>query len=252
MDISGAARTQTKRIPINVYNDKGIELNLELNPSIAEITVPIYPIKEVGVDIPITGEVMEGYEIKEIRIEPNTVLIAGKEDILSNIDTVRCEPISVEEADANIYLPAEFIQGNYYIIENVNPRIEVEIEKIISKDLIYNIEDIEYKNIPEGLKVEEVEVESDFILVTIEGISSVVNQVSKEDILLTADLTEGVEGSNIVEFQIDTNIELNSFEISPLEGNATLTIDTETEETDGNQNDQDNENPEQIEDEVVQ
>jgi len=244
MDISGAAQTLTKRIPINVYNDKGIELNLELNPAIAEITIPIYPIKEVEVDIPITGEVKEGYEIKEIRIEPGTVLIAGKQDRLSNIKTVRCEPISVEEADANIYLPAEFIQGNYYIIENVNPRIEIEIEKIISKDLIYNIEDIEYKNIPEGLEVGEVEVNSDFILVTIEGISSIINQVSKEDIVLTADLKEGVQGSNLVEFQIDTNIGLNSFEIFPVEGNVILTINTETEET--------NENLEQIEDEVVQ
>ncbi len=230
LDITEASETINKRIPINIYNDKGIELNLETNPSIAEITVPIYPIKEVEIDIPITGEVMEGYEIKNINIEPKTVLIAGREDIINEIEKIRCEAISVEGAENNIYSPAQFIEGNYYIIESVNPRIEIEIEEIVTKDLIFNVDDIEIINIPEGLSTDNIEMSNEFILVTVEGFSSVINQISKEDVNLIADLTEGLEGPNIVSLELETDIEISNYVMDPTEVTINL-IENGNQET---------------------
>ncbi len=225
LDITEASETINKRIPINIYNDKGIELNLETNPSIAEVTVPIYPIKEVEIDIPISGEVMEGYEVKNINIEPKTVLIAGREDIINEVEKVRCEAISVEGADDNIYLPAKFIEGNYYIIESVNPRIEIEIEEIVTKDLIYNVDDIEVINIPEELSLDTIEIPNEFILVTVEGFISVLNQISKEDVNLEVDLTQGIEGSNTVSIELVTDIEISNYEMNPAEATVNLIID---------------------------
>ncbi len=229
IDITEASEIINKRIPINIYNDKGIELNLETNPTIAEVTVPIYPIKEVEVDIPITGEVMEGYEVKNITIEPKTVLIAGREDVINEVEKVRCEPISIEGAENNIYSPAQFIEGNYYIIENVNPRIEIEIEEILTKDLIFNVEDIEVMNVPEGLSLDNIEISNEFILVTVEGLSSIVNEISKEDVNLTADLTEGLEGPNTISIELETDIEINNYEMIPTEATINLIVNENTE-----------------------
>ena len=236
MDITGATESLTKKIPINIYDDKGLELNLEDNPSI--------------VDIPLTGDIREGYGIKEVRIEPKTVLIAGREDVLQDIEKVRCEPISVEEADSNIYLPAEFIEGNYYIIESVNPRIEIEIEEIITKNLIYNAEDIEVVNLPEELKVETIELDTEPITVTAEGLSSIVNQISKEDLILTADLSEGIEGVNSVEFTIETEVNINSYVIEPIQGNVTLSLNEVIDENNSDNNNENN-NENNPEDEVI-
>ncbi|MDW7667473.1 MAG: CdaR family protein [Bacillota bacterium] len=229
IDITEASETITKRIPINIYNDQGIELNLATNPSIAEVTVPIYPIKEVEIDIPIIGEVMEGYEVKNITIEPKTVLIAGREDVINEVEKVRCEPISVEGAQSNIYSPAQFIEGNYYIIENVNPRIEIEIEEIITKDLIFNVDDIEVMNIPEELSLDNIEISNEFILVTIEGLSSIVNEISKEDVKLIADLTEGLEGPNNISIELETDIEINNYEMIPTEVTVNLIVNENPE-----------------------
>lgn len=229
LDISGESKTLNKKIPINVYNDKGIELNLEINPSIAEVTLPIYPIKEVEIDIPITGEVMEGYEVKSITLEPKTIRIAGREDILNQVEKVRCETINIEGADDNIYSPAKFIDGNYYIIENVNPRIEIEIEKIITKDLIYDLDDIQITNIPEDLSLDNIEISKEILSVTIEGINSVINQVSKEDIKLIVNMTEGIEGNNNVIIDLETDEEINSYEINPAEATVYLVVEENTD-----------------------
>ena len=230
LDISGESETINKKIPINVYNDKGIELNLEINPSIAEVTIPIYPIKEVEVDIPITGQVMEGYEVKSVTLEPKTILIAGREDILNQVEKVRCEAINIEGAEDNIYSPAKFIDGNYYIIESVNPRIEIEIEKVITKDLIYNIDDIQITNIPEDLSLNNIEISKEILSVTIEGISSVINQISKDDIKLIVNMTEGIEGNNDVFIDLETDEEINSYEINPSEAIVSLIIEENTDD----------------------
>jgi len=230
LDISGESETINKKIPINVYNDKGIELNLEINPSIAEVTIPIYPIKEVEVDIPITGQVMEGYEVKSVTLEPKTILIAGREDIINQVEKVRCEAINIEGAEDNIYSPAKFIDGNYYIIESVNPRIEIEIEKVITKDLIYNIDDIQITNIPEDLSLNNIEISKEILSVTIEGISSVINQISKEDIKLIVNMTEGIEGNNDVVIDLETDEEINSYEINPSEAIVSLIIEENTDD----------------------
>jgi len=230
LDISGESETINKKIPINVYNDKGIELNLEINPSIAEVTIPIYPIKEVEVDIPITGQVMEGYEVKSVTLEPKTILIAGREDILNQVEKVRCEAINIEGAEDNIYSPAKFIDGNYYIIESVNPRIEIEIEKVITKDLIYNLDDIQITNIPEDLSLNNIEISKEILSVTIEGISSVINQISKDDIKLIVNMTEGIEGNNDVFIDLETDEEINSYEINPSEAIVSLIIEENTDD----------------------
>jgi len=242
LDISGESETINKKIPINVYNDKGIELNLEINPSIAEVTIPIYPIKEVEVDIPITGQVMEGYEVKSVTLEPKTILIAGREDILNQVEKVRCEAINIEGAEDNIYSPAKFIDGNYYIIESVNPRIEIEIEKVITKDLIYNLDDIQITNIPEDLSLNNIEISKEILSVTIEGISSVINQISKDDIKLIVNMTEGIEGNNDVFIDLETDEEINSYEINPSEAIVSLIIEENTDDNFEEVNEEESEN----------
>jgi len=224
LDINQASETISKRIPINVYNDKGIELDLEINPSIAEVTVPIYPIKEVEVDIPTNGEVMEGYQVKNITVEPKTVLIAGRSEIINDINQIRCEPISIEGATENIYSPAEFIEGNYYIIESVNPRIEIEIEEILTKEITYNIDDIEAINVPEEFSIDTIEIPEESITLTVEGFASIIEELTKEDLRITADLTEGNEGANNIQLQIETDVEVENYQINPEEITVNLIL----------------------------
>ncbi len=222
-NINGASGTLEKKIPIDVYSDQGLELKLEITPDIAEIMVPIYPMKRLKIEVPVTGMVMEGYDIKSIKVEPETVLIAGDSEVINAMDHVLVEPVDVNNADSTVYNSLDIIGGNYIITEDISPVVTVEIEKIISKDFIYNLDEIEFMNIPEGYNVEITE-DKEFLMVTFTGLTSYMNETDSEDIKIIADL-EGFEGNSgqiLLKYETEREIkeiliDLESVEINLVE-----------------------------------
>ncbi len=222
-NINGASGTLEKKIPIDVYSDQGLELKLEITPDIAEIMVPIYPMKRLKIEVPVTGMVMEGYDIKSIKVEPETVLIAGDSEVINAMDHVLVEPVDVNNADSTVYNSLDIIGGNYIVTEDISPVVTVEIEKIISKDFIYNLDEIEFMNIPEGYKVEITE-DKEFLMVTLTGLTSYMNETDSEDIKIIADL-EGFEGNSgqiLLKYETEKEIkeiliDLESVEINLVE-----------------------------------
>jgi YbbR domain-containing protein len=222
-NINGASGTLEKKIPIDVYSDQGLELKLEITPDIAEIMVPIYPMKRLKIEVPVTGMVMEGYDIKSIKVEPETVLIAGDSEVINAMDHVLVEPVDVNNADSTVYNSLDIIGGNYIITEDISPVVTVEIEKIISKDFIYNLDEIEFMNIPEGYNVEITE-DKEFLMVTLAGLTSYMNETDSGDIKIIADL-EGFEGNSgqiLLKYETEKEIkeiliDLESVEINLVE-----------------------------------
>ena len=222
-NINGASGTLEKKIPIDVYSDQGLELKLEITPDIAEIMVPIYPMKRLKIEVPVTGMVMEGYDIKSIKVEPETVLIAGDSEVINAMDHVLVEPVDVNNADSTVYNSLDIIGGNYIITEDISPVVTVEIEKIISKDFIYNLDEIEFMNIPEGYNVEITE-DKEFLMVTFTGLTSYMNETDSEDIKIIADLEdfEGNSGQILLKYETEREIkeiliDLESVEINLVE-----------------------------------
>lgn len=231
-NINGASGTLEKKIPIDVYSDQGLELKLERTPDIVEIMVPIYPMKRLKIEVPVTGIVMEGYDIKSIKVEPETVLIAGDSEVINAMDHVLVEPVDVNNADSTVYNSLDIIGGNYIVTENISPVVTVEIEKIISKDFIYNLDEIEFMNIPEGYKVEITE-DKEFLLVTLTGITSYMNETDSEDIKIMADL-EGFEGNSgqiLLKYETEKEIKEILIDVESVEINLVEEGDNESSNT---------------------
>jgi len=206
-NINGASESLNKKIPIDVYSDQGLELDLEITPDIADIKVPVYPMKRVNIEVPITGLVMDGYDVKEIKVEPETVLVAGESNVINSMDHVLVEPVSIENADNTVYRSLDIIEGSYIIAEKISPVATVVVEKIISKDFIYNFDEVEFINIPEGYTLEIMD-NKEFVIASLTGLVSYMNETDIEDIRIIADL-EGFEGSSgEVELIYETQKEL--------------------------------------------
>lgn len=235
-NINGASETLDKKIPIDIYSDQGLELNLEITPDIADITVPVYPMKRLKIEVPVTGLVMEGYDVKEIKVEPETVLVAADSDVIGIMDHVLVEPVSIEKADNTVYKSLDIIEGNYIIAEKISPVVTVVVEKIISKDFIYNLDEIEFINIPEGYNV-EITQDKEFVLATLTGLTSYMNETEREDVRIIADL-EGFEGmSGQVALKYETKKEIKeivldteSIEIDLIEDGDSIEGNNNTEE----------------------
>ncbi|SHJ17651.1 YbbR domain-containing protein [Dethiosulfatibacter aminovorans DSM 17477] len=240
-NINGASGTLEKKVPIDVYSDQGLELDLEITPDIANITVPVYPMKRLKIVVPVTGLVMDGYDVKEIKVEPETVLIAGKPGIIDSMDHVLVEPVSIDEADSTVFRSLDIIEGNYIIAEKILPVATVVVEKIISKDFIYNLDEIEFINVPDGYNL-EITDDKEFVLATLTGLTSYMNETGRNDLKIVADLEgfEGVSGRVVLKYETQKEIreielDAESIEIKLVknEGNTegNDTEDTNTEES---------------------
>lgn len=216
VNLNDDRETITKSVPISVFSDTGHELPLNLNPNIVEITTPVLPTKYISINPEIQGEPKEGYKVTEVTVDPQTIRIAAYDSVINSINNALTEPLDITGAFYTISRSLNIVNNNnnYIIVEGTsNPTVKVKIEKIIKKDFIYSVSDIIYTNVPEGLQVVTEETE-DLIVVTVDGVSSIINQFSKDDLVLKADLSECEEGINNITIFSETNIDMESIEIN--------------------------------------
>ncbi|UOR10564.1 CdaR family protein [Halobacillus amylolyticus] len=128
IDVGSAEGTiEDVEAPVKVYDAQGNELNVLLDPSTVEVTVPLTkPKKTVPVSVTPQGGAPEGVIIDSITTETEEVVISGPKDVLAQIDTLSDIPVDVTEisgdqtAEIEIPLP----EG----VNSVDPKkIEVEI-----------------------------------------------------------------------------------------------------------------------------
>lgn len=231
-NVNDANDSLEKRIPIDVYSDKGLELDVRITPEIAEITVPIYPTKRVEVSVPLAIAPREGYEVTTVTIEPKDILIAAEPNALANIEHLLTEVVTYEDVTNTIYETVSIVPGNFILVENVNPVVTISIERIISKVLIFNLSEIEFVNTPEGYTVSAT-AEDQPIQVQVTGLSSFIEAVVKEDIKLKADvgLLEGDSGLIPIYFESDKTFRDVTIEFENMEVMLTETAPS-TEDTD--------------------
>jgi YbbR domain-containing protein len=223
-NVNDANDSLEKRIPIDVYSDKGLELDVRITPEIAEIIVPIYPTKRVEFSVPITINPRDGYEVTSITIEPRDVLVAAEPNVLSNMAHVLTEAVDYDDVASTLYITVDVIAGNYILVENVKPVVTINIERITSKVLIFNLSDIEFVNIPEGYTISAT-AEDQPIQIEVTGLSSLIDAVVKEDIKLKADvgLLEGEIGLIPIYFESDKTFREVSIEFENIEVMLTVT-----------------------------
>lgn len=200
-NINDATETLDKKIPIDIYSDKGLELDLKINPAIAEITVPIYPTASVDIQVPLIGQVKEGYGIKRIKLEPEALIIAAESGVISFLEYLISEPVNVDGKSANIYEALDIIGGNFILTENITPIVTIEIEKIMTQTLSYSWDEIAFENIPEGYEIEKP-MEFEDIIMTVGGLASDMENLTKEDFIISVDLTgfETLEGEVLLTY----------------------------------------------------
>jgi YbbR domain-containing protein len=223
-NVNDANDNLEKRIPIDVYSDKGLELDVRITPEIAEIIVPIYPTKRVEFSVPLTINPRDGYEVTSITIEPRDVLVAAEPNVLSNMAHVLTEALDYDDVASTLYLTVDVVAGNYILVENVKPIVTINIERVTSKVLIFNLSEIEFVNVPEGYTILAT-AEDQPIQIEVTGLSSFIDAVVKEDIKLKADvgLLEGEIGLIPIYFESDKTFREVSIEFENIEVMLTAT-----------------------------
>lgn len=122
------------------------------------VELPVYPVKEVPIDIEsvksTTKGLAAGYQIINVSLDPQTVKVAGKQEDIDKITSVSLEPITLDQAaedaavEANVVLP----DG---VVATVPSKVQVKFtisQPEIEKE--YAGKKIAYKNLGDGLDVQ--------------------------------------------------------------------------------------------------
>lgn len=202
--VAGATGSISGNYPVRIIDDTGKERSSELRsitPETVGVSVPVYPTKTVSLVPNIEGMIMEGYKVTGVSVEPRQVTIAAERSTLDSISDIQLEPVDVTDAYNNIIKPkVSIINNGFIIMGNVEPRVTVTIEKIIQNEYSYALNEIEFTNIPEGMKLDMTD-EDVSVNLTLEGATSSVNKLMKDNIKIKAALIEGVPGLNTAELE---------------------------------------------------
>jgi YbbR domain-containing protein len=100
--IEGYSQSYKENLPIKIKDTKGnfIQEWLRLEPSHVEVYIPILkdePSEKIIVKPAIIGNPADGYQIKQVKVEPEFVEVVGSYNILSTLDYLSTEILRIKD-----------------------------------------------------------------------------------------------------------------------------------------------------------
>lgn len=192
-------------VPIQISDDKGNEVRgLEKEPAVVEVNIPVLRKHTLPIKLQTEGELPEGYVISDITINPSSVVVKGNDNIL-NLTHINTKPVDVNDLVGRTSMEVELDLSGGVELLNPNEKIIINyaIEEVSTSDFIYNLDDLEIRNLSEDLYIEEQSI-NNIIQVTIKGTQADLGKVAKEDIKLYLDFESLEEGFHEMKVQTET------------------------------------------------
>lgn len=168
------------------------------------VELPIFPQKAVSIDLQsienTTTGIAEGYEIVGVEADPNTVYIVGTLEKINSIDTVKTEPIVLDDASSDQVVTAklQIPEGLYTITPS-----EIQARLTISPQqdkITYPSVDVGIKNLAEGLTAT---VSPASIDIEVNGPKTVLDSFTAAQLKPIVDLADLGEGQFTVELKFE-------------------------------------------------
>lgn len=182
---------------IELYDSNGEEVSsssLEYSVDEVFVTVTMLKTKEVPLEYIVTGEPADGYQYTGLESVPDTVTIAGTSSTLADIDSIPLEDevIDITDAEQSVqkvidisqYLPDDVKLADS---SEVSVLVTANIEKLVTKDFEIPYDELSIENLSSGYVV-DFDTDEENFLVTIQGLSEDVDEVTLDSLDLSLDL----------------------------------------------------------------
>ncbi len=98
IDLKGVNETFTKEAKVVIYDKSGNTLNLQANPSVVNVTVPVaIPEKTFPIKITQKGDLQKGLTLKNITMEPTEIKVYGPKEVLDSIGALEDVVVDLSE-----------------------------------------------------------------------------------------------------------------------------------------------------------
>ena len=183
------------------YDKRGKEVkdnNISLSSKKVTVSVNILKQKEIPITLDTPGEPEDGYEIENIKLSRDNLMVSGEEDAIDQIsgidisDEIDMEKHNgnfVEEIDLKQFLPEGIaVQGDTVI------RVNVTIAKLATKTIHMENSEIRVKNLKNGLNYNISGKTVDFL---VRGKKENLKDISEKDFQVSVNLEGYNAGENI-------------------------------------------------------
>lgn len=175
VDLNNLDKSSTFTSTLKAADKAGREIeDVKVSPAVAEITLPIQMVKEVGINIKTTGNVPEDRVLKSINLSKDKIKITGDTNILNGINSIDTEAIDLSkiQEDKSSITTRLVLPSNIKLVEVDNIiTLEVILDRIIEKNLTFNIKTLKLQ---EGLNAK---LETTSVVVLISGGKDLINEL---------------------------------------------------------------------------
>ncbi|MBQ1430860.1 MAG: hypothetical protein IIZ05_04495 [Firmicutes bacterium] len=192
-------------VALVALDEEGEEVTeAHLSETNVTVTAIMMNTKKVSLSVPVKG--MESGSITRTIDVPEEVTIKGPSETLEWIDSVECKEIDLTDVyvDSTIDLEPVLPYGVQLAYESIDPEMRVKVFNASEVSFEFDETDITVTGVNENTTVTIEDVE---IVVTAKGTLSAIGSLTKDDLIITADVTGLYNGSHTVQLNITTNVE---------------------------------------------
>ncbi|MGN0383829.1 MAG: YbbR-like domain-containing protein [Eubacterium sp.] len=210
IDISDAKEDISGKYKIQLYNANGKEITIDDNITMSskkvKVSIDMLKTKNVNVIVNVDGTPNSGYEYIDTTYTPQSITILGEPEVVNEVTDIVLPTVNINGARATVqtsidvmdYLPEGI---SLYGMDSNYIEVTANIEALVTKSFSIAKDNIEFKNLPEGYEVAFAN-DKDLTLRLI-GLSGTLDTVSEDDIKVSIDLKDAVEGSNTVAVDVE-------------------------------------------------
>lgn len=199
-------------VPV-AYNADGIAVDdVTFGTEELSVMITLDEVKSVRVNLSLTGEVADGYEITDYYTTPETMEVAGDAAALSRLNSINLPDIDVTGLEANSGY--EFSAGDYLpdglrALDGGRITATVIVEEEETKELIIPVESVTWGD----TLAEEymASISGEDISISVKGVASVIDTLTAADIEAHIDLDgleEGEHDDVYVRFELPEGVSL--------------------------------------------
>ena len=199
-------------VPV-AYNADGVVVgDVTFGTEELSVMITLDEVKSVRVNLSLTGEVADGYEITDYYTTPETMEVAGDAAALSRLTSINLPDIDVTGLEANSGY--EFSAGDYLpdglrALDGGRITATVIVEEEETKELIIPVESVTWGDtLAEGYMAS---ISGEDISISVKGVASVIDTLTAADVEAHIDLDgleEGEHDDVYVRFELPEGVSL--------------------------------------------
>ena len=220
VDLKNRKEDGNVTLPIKLLDDQGNDVRgVEKEPGTIDVNVPILRTTKLPIELQTENQLPENYEITEVTIVPSNIEIKGDKSIL-DLASIQTKKIDINDLIDQIehIIELNLPEGVQLLDPTQKIKIQLKIEESTTKALSYKLNEIDIRNLEEGLSINEDDLFKDIDIV-IKGNKSIIETLTKEEIQLYIDLKDLEEGSHQIytKFDVPTGIIVKEIIPQPME-----------------------------------